>query len=114
MSNWMKKSQEPQPFYRRAKWSLKEDFDLERMKQNKRKQKTPDKVTRSWLYRYTLEQDNHLVNRPIQLNGDYKAFITIARKHNCCPSDIRLYRYNREKRPYNVSNYEFTLIPNPY
>ena len=114
MSNWMKSRQEPKPFYERPKWSLKEDFDLERIKRNKRKQKTPDKVTKSWLYRYTLEQDDHLVDRPIYLNGDHKAFIIIAQKHNCYPSSIRLYRYKKEKRPFNVSNYEFILVPNPY
>ena len=111
MSNWMKARQEPQPFFKRAKWSLKEDFDMDKIKAKKNKR---DTKTKTWLYRYTLEQDNHLVGRPIDLIGDYKAFITIARKHNCCPSSIRLYKYKKEKRPFNVSNYEFVLVQNPY
>ncbi len=114
MNSWMKKKQEPQPFYRRARWSLKEDFDLEKMKRNKCKHKTSDKVTKSWLYRYTLEQENHLIERPIYLKERKSLFLSIALKHNCCPSDVRLYRYKKEKRPYNVSNYEFTEMSNPY
>ena len=106
MNTWFKKCHEPTPFSR-SRWSLKSNFDTDSIKSKKNQH--VEKPT-TWLHRYSLLSENHSILRPIHVPIGENPHTTVALKAKCRPNQVKVYRYIKEKKPYNTHNYGFVPV----